>query len=312
MTEVSEFQAGLPAWVDLTAPDLDGAAKFYGELLGWDTSEAPDDDDAYGGYQLFEKDGNQVAGLMEPQDENQPPSWNVYIAVEDIEATMEKAKEAGGEVIVEPMDVGDQGRIAFFSDPTGAALGLWQANENTGMDVVSQPGAPAWHQVNTREPDKAEEFYKEVFGWESEQLDTGGTDYWQFTAGGKNAAGMFRMGDDFPDDVPAHWIVYFAVEDLDAAYEKAKEGGATVRAEPLDNEAGRMAVFTDPNGAAFALINQGGGSVAGDGGDGEAEAQGEGDGDGDDGGESDSGEDREQRDEDEDEDKDEGDESEKS
>jgi len=74
---------------------------------------------------------------------------------------------------------------------------------------------------------------------------------------------MFRMGDDFPDDVPAHWIVCFAVEDADAATEKAKEGGAQVRAEPFDNEAGRFSVLTDPHGAAFALIHQGGGSVAG-------------------------------------------------
>lgn len=74
---------------------------------------------------------------------------------------------------------------------------------------------------------------------------------------------MFRMGDDFPDDVPPHWIVYFAVDDADAATEKAKEGGAQVRAEPFDNEAGRFSVLTDPHGAAFALIHQGGGSVAG-------------------------------------------------
>ncbi len=71
------------------------------------------------------------------------------------------------------------------------------------------------------------------------------------------------MGDDFPEEVPGHWIVYFAVEDADAATEKARENGASVRAEPFDNEAGRFAVLTDPHGAAFALINQGGGSVAG-------------------------------------------------
>ena len=75
---------------------------------------------------------------------------------------------------------------------------------------------------------------------------------------------MLRMGDDFPDEIPAHWIVYFGVEDTDSAAEKAQEGGATMRAEPFDTEAGRIAVFTDPHGAAFALINQGGGDVAGE------------------------------------------------
>jgi Glyoxalase-like domain len=87
------------------------------------------------------------------------------------------------------------------------------------------------------------------------------------------------MGDDFPEEVPAHWIVYFAVEDADAATEKAKEGGAQVRAEPFDNEAGRFSVLTDPHGAAFALIHQGGGSVAGEAG-GEEDEEEKGDGDG--------------------------------
>jgi uncharacterized protein len=117
--------------------------------------------------------------------------------------------------------------------------------------------------MNTRDPEKAEEFYTAVFGWESEKVDTGGADYWEWQLDGKSVGGMFQMGDDFDEDIPAHWIVYFAVEDADAATEKAKEGGATVRAEPFDNEAGRFSVLTDPHGAAFALIHQGGGDVAG-------------------------------------------------
>jgi predicted enzyme related to lactoylglutathione lyase len=159
------------------------------------------------------------------------------------------------------MDVGDLGRMAVYGDSSGAVFGVWQPGEHKGSEVVSEPGTIAWHQVNTRDPEDALEFYSQVFGWESEQVDTGGADYWQMTKDGANVGGVFRMGDDFPDEVPAHWIVYFAVEDCDAATEKAKENGAQVTAEPFDNEAGRFAVLLDPHGAAFALINQGGGSV---------------------------------------------------
>jgi predicted enzyme related to lactoylglutathione lyase len=259
MPDVDEFQPGLPSWADLATKDADESVSFYGELLGWEADEPNDD---FGGYRNFRKDDKLVAGLA-PAQEGQPPSWNIYISVSDADETAEKVGEAGGEVKVEPMDVGDLGRMAVFTDPTGAYFGIWQAKEHKGADVVSEPGYVAWHQVNTRDPEEAEEFYKAVFGWESDKIDTGGADYWEWQQDGKSVGGMFRMGDDFPEDVPAHWIVYFAVEDADAATEKAKEGGAEVRAEPFDNEAGRFSVLTDPHGAAFALINQGGGSVAG-------------------------------------------------
>ena len=264
MPEINEFPPGLPSWADLMTPDTDAAASFYGELFGWESKEGAGDPEETGGYRLFMRDDKQIAGLMRSQQEGQPPSWNTYIAVSDADEVAEKVEEAGGEVMMGPLDVMDQGRMAFFTDPTGAALGVWQAKEHKGAEVVSEPGSVAWNQVNTRDPEKAEEFYKAVFGWDSERVDTGGADYWEWQLDGKSVGGMFRMGDDFPDEVPAHWIVYFAVEDTDAATEKAKEGGAQVRAEPIDNEAGRFAVLTDPAGAAFAVINQGGGGVAGE------------------------------------------------
>ena len=256
MPEVSQFQPGLPSWADLSTPDAEESASFYGGIVGWETKEAPGGPEETGGYRLFLKDGKQVAGLMQIQQEGQPPSWNTYISVADADETAEKVKEAGGQVIVEPMDVADQGRMAFFADPTGAAFGVWEPRTHKGAELVSEPGATAWHQVNTRDPEKAVEFYRAVFGWDCERRDTGGAEYWEWQLEGNSAAGMLRMGDDFPDEVPAHWIVYIAVEDTDAAARKASEGGAEVRADPFDSEAGRIAVLTDPHGAAFALISQ--------------------------------------------------------
>ena len=258
MPEMDGFKHGLPSWADLGSPDPDESATFYRELLGLETTEA---DDELGGYRMFLRESRQVAGLGPLQQEGQPPSWTTYIDVADADAVTEKVREAGGEVHVQPMDIRDFGRMAIFADPTGAVYGVWQAGEHKGSQVVGEPGSVAWHQCNTREPGEALEFYGKVFGWESEKVDTGGVDYWQLSSEGATVGGLFRMGDDFPDEVPAHWIVYFAVEDADAATEKAQENGATVRVEPFDNEAGRFSVLQDPHGAAFALINQGGGSV---------------------------------------------------
>jgi uncharacterized protein len=261
MPEISEFPPGLPSWAELSTPSADESAEFYVGLFGWEVREGQEDGDETGGYRMFLKDGKQVAGLMEMQE--QPPSWNTYISVSDADDVAKRSNDAGGQVLVEPRDVLDLGRMAFLADPTGAPLGVWQAREHKGAELVSEPGATAWHQLNTRDPEKAVDFYHAVLGWDNERVDTGGADYWEWRLGGKSVGGMFRMGGDFPEELPAHWIVYFAVEDADAATEKAKEAGAQVRAEPFDNEAGRFAILTDPHGAAFAVIHQGGGSVAG-------------------------------------------------
>src|SRR5918998_3567133 len=193
MPEISEFQPGLPSWADLSTPDADESASFYEALFGWEAKDPPGaDSQDFGGYRLFLKDGKQVAGLMKIQREGQPPSWSTYISVSDADEILDKVKEAGGEVVVEPMDVMDRGRMAFFADPTGAAFGVWQAKEHTGADVVSEPGAVAWHQVNTRDPEKAREFYEAVFGWNCERLETGGrgTSEWA-RPGGENREGAF-------------------------------------------------------------------------------------------------------------------------
>ena len=57
-----------------------------------------------------------------------------------------------------------------------------------------------------------------------------------------------------PDEVPPHWLVYFTVEDTDAALEKVKVGGGDVRFGPIDIPVGRFAVVADQFGAAFAVM----------------------------------------------------------
>ena len=77
---------------------------------------------------------------------------------------MAKVKEAGGAVMVEPMDVMDLGRMAIFADPTGAVLGVWQPGTFIGAEIVNEPGALSWNEVNTRDPGAAKVFYGSVFG----------------------------------------------------------------------------------------------------------------------------------------------------
>ena len=255
MSERTSYAPGTPSWVDLGAPDVDAAATFYEGLLGWQTPEMPNSAEM-GGYRRAKLDGADVAGMMPLMQEGQPPAWRSYVSVEDADATAAAVKEAGGGVIVEPMDVMDLGRMAVFSDPTGAAFGIWQPGTFAGAARVNEPGALAWNELNTRDPEAAKAFYAAVFGWGFEDHDMGEMGvYTEWKQGDASIGGMMDMGNtQMPPEVPAHWLVYFAVENTDAAVETVKSSGGNVAFGPIDIPAGRFAVVTDPFGAVFAVI----------------------------------------------------------
>jgi uncharacterized protein len=255
MSERNSYTPGTPSWVDLGTPDIDAAVEFYGGLFGWDVPE-PENAEQTGGYSQAMKDGKPVAGMMPLMQEGQPPAWSSYVSVEDADATAAKVAEAGGNVIAEPMDVMDLGRMAVFADSTGAVFGIWQPGTFIGAGLVNEPGALSWNELNSRDPEAAKAFYGAVFGWSFEDNDMGemGT-YTTLKLGDDMVGGMLDMGArGVPEQVPAHWQVYFAVEDTDAAVEQVKQGGGSVMVEPMVVPAGRFAILTDPHGASFAVI----------------------------------------------------------
>jgi predicted enzyme related to lactoylglutathione lyase len=254
MPEMTEYTPGTPSWVDLGTPDMDKTVAFYGAVFGWDIPESPNADQT-GGYRTATSGGRSVGGVMPLMQEGQPPVWSTYVSVEDADATVAKVTEAGGTVIAPPMDVMDLGRMAVFMDPTGAVLGVWQPMEMKGAQLVNEPVSVTWNELNTRDPEAAQEFYAAVFGWQAEMSDEGGVGYVMFTrADGSRVAGMMDIGrTEMPDEIPAHWLVYFAVADTDSTISEAQENGGTLRFGPVDIPIGRFAVLTDPNGSAFAV-----------------------------------------------------------
>src|SRR5437588_9014111 len=103
---------------------------------------------------------------MQHMQEGQPTAWLTYISVADADATTDKAKAAGGSVLVEPMDVMDIGRMAIFTDPTGAVFGVWQPNAFAGAELVNEPVSLCWNEVHTHDIDADKAFYGSVFGWQ--------------------------------------------------------------------------------------------------------------------------------------------------
>jgi uncharacterized protein len=257
MPERTSYEPGTPSWVDLTTPDLEGAKRFYAELLGWEVEETGTVEET-GGYVFFTRNGKKVAGGGPPQGPDQPPAWATYFATADADAAVAKAKENGAQAMMEPMDVMDAGRLGFLAHPAAGMFGVWQAGRHIGAELVNEPGALTWNELLTRDTDGAKRFLQAVFGLTPVDQEMGpGMTYTILTLGDTGVGGLFSMPPGVPDEAPpAFWQVYFEVEDTDAAVARTQELGGTVLMEPMTMEGvGRMAAISDPQGAAFSVIS---------------------------------------------------------
>lgn len=253
MGQRTAYEPGTFCWADLGTTDADAARAFYGALLGW-TGEPGGPET--GGYATMALAGAVVAGIV-PQAPDQraagvPPSWRSYVAVDDVEAAAARAAGLGGRVVAPAVDVGALGRTAVVADPQGAALGLWQAREMAGAQVVNDVGAMVLNQLNTTDPEGAQAFYGALFGWAFAPVAGGALPYWGVTSGGRLNGGMMALDPRAP--APPHWLVYFTVDDLDGADALLVDGGGAVVVPPMAVESGRILVAHDPQYAFFALF----------------------------------------------------------
>jgi len=90
--------------------------------------------------------------------------------------------------------------------------------------------------------------------WEAVEEDFDGFRYTTFKLGDENVGGMFGMDEKWPQEIPAHWMVYFAVEDTDAAAKKVEELGGRISVPPTDSPFGKFAVAADPQGGTFSIV----------------------------------------------------------
>jgi predicted enzyme related to lactoylglutathione lyase len=272
MAERDGFIPGVPCWVDTSQPDPDAAAAFYSGLFGWEVEDVMPPG-AQGKYLTGRLRGRDVGAISSQQpDGPSTPVWNTYIQVDSAEDTAAKVRDAGGRVLMEPMDVMDAGRMAVFADPEGAVVSVWQPGRHRGSGVVNEHGAVVFNDLNTRDPEGAKDFYGYVFGWRT--LSLGDAELWRLPGYGDHlekgdpqlrermadvgapegfedvVASLNVIGPDRPD-VPAHWGVTFATDDADATAARAAELGGTVLAAPFDAPWVRMTVLADPQGATF-------------------------------------------------------------
>jgi predicted enzyme related to lactoylglutathione lyase len=294
MPERDGYIPGVPCWVDVSEPEPEAATDFYGGLFGWEFEDlmSPSSKDSYfiarhkaNSSSIFDTSGDVQAGdvaAVRSIPEAAPPMamWNTYFWVDSADEAVSKVRDAGGSVLMEPFDFQDASRMAVFTDPEGAAFGVWEAKEHRGARLVNDPGAVVFNGLNTRDAEGAKSFYGSLFGWQTGSIG-GGAEGWtlpgygdwlerehhpelrkQMAAAGapdgfEDVVGsIIPIGDDQPD-TPAHWGVTFAVDDADATAAKATELGGRVIVPPFDAPWStptytiRMTVIADPQGATF-------------------------------------------------------------
>jgi predicted enzyme related to lactoylglutathione lyase len=273
MAERDGYIPGVPCWIDTSQPDPEAVLDFYSGLFGWefeDTMPA----DSEGKYFIARIRGGEVAAVSS-QPEGAPPmaTWNTYIWVESADETASKVTEAGGQVMVEPFDVMDAGRMAVLADAEGAVFCVWQAKQHTGARIVNEHGALNFNGLNTRDAEAAKRFYGSVFGWQTLTLP-GGFEMWTLPGYGDylerdnpglrqrvaEMGGMPGFEDvvasiqpiaDDHRDMPAHWSVTFGVDDAEAVAQRATQLGGQVLVPPFDAPWARLTGIADPGGAAF-------------------------------------------------------------
>ncbi len=241
-----------PAWVDLSSHDAGASRDFYAKVFGWNVDVNPDPQ--YGGYAIAKLADQDAAGIGPAMDPNAPTAWNIYIGTSDIDALAKRVQAAGGTVIAAPFDVGDQGKMAVFQDPSGAFISAWQGSRMGGFQTDA-PNSFGWAELSARGIDKAIPFYTSVFGWTTKTSPMGeGQPYTEFQLDGESVAGAWEMNPMVPAEVPSYWQVYFAVDDVDAAFKTAIDAGARELQGPQDFPGGRFAIVSDPQGASIGLL----------------------------------------------------------
>ena len=260
------YPNGLFTWADVSLPDPAAGSQFYSALFGWDAEDQQDPEGNYV-YTMFSRDGKTVAGLgpmpQEMQAAGAPPTWNSYVTVHDLDATV-AAAEANGGTVMGTMDVFTSGRMAIVADPTGAMLMLWQPQDHVGAQAFTGHGSMTWNELATRDRAKAQEFYRAVLGWTYED-SPGPFDYQLIVVDEKEEegqpyfpdklnGGMLTMDETWPAEMPAHWMVYFTVDNTDDLIAKLEELGGEVAVPAFDTDQGKIAVVRDPQGGTFSVI----------------------------------------------------------
>ena len=252
-------------WYELMTSDPDGAARFYGAVVGWTIAAHGDPADGGVDYRMIGRsDGGQAGGVLALNADmlagGARPAWLGYLYTPDVDATVAAIGADGGSVHMPPTDL-PVGRIAMLADPQGAPFYVMNpippaGQEDMDSDAFSVTEAQhvRWNELMTSDPDAAIAFYRRHFGWGQEgAMDMGALGAYRFLQVGD--VGIGAVMPLMPETPASTWTFYIGVDDIDRAAAAVAAAGGTVTNGPMEIPGGEYAMNgIDPQGAAFGLV----------------------------------------------------------
>ncbi|GAA2747276.1 VOC family protein [Terrabacter aerolatus] len=251
---VPDYPYGSPCWVDLLVADVPRAKAFYGDLFGWQWLSG---DPSTGGYTMALLDGHPVAGISRKPDSAPVPSqWTTYLRVGDLEVAALAINAYGGRTLGRPVAIGALSRTLIAVDPGGTYFGVWEPGDLPGSGVLDEPGSLTWNELLTRDYDRVQGFALAVFGHEfTDETEPGGPRWaTAHTGDGNPAFGLAEIDDEWPQEIPPHWVASFATRNVVAGVARALDLGARLLQGPFDGPYGVGAVLSGPEGEVFSLL----------------------------------------------------------
>jgi predicted enzyme related to lactoylglutathione lyase len=251
---MATIPTGRFVWFEYVSKDDKKAQAFFGELFHWKTKDMPMPNGSK--YTQIMLGNEQIGGyLPSPPGGPDHAHWLAHLQVTNAAEAANKVKSLGGRIAKEPTKMGDFGTMAVVIDPFGAPFALWQPAQPEGTgDYKGTEGSFVWNELYAPDVDKAVSFYKQIGGFEVEQMKSNGgpgpSRYDILKSDGKGRAGIMKM-----EGVPPMWMPYVKVANTDQIVDKAKRLGATSKhpAETIPN-VGRLAVVADPLGALIGIL----------------------------------------------------------
>lgn len=246
----STYRHGNFVWHELMTPDGAGAEKFYSELLGWTIRHTQISGNRL--YRLVDANGREQGGIFEiSPEEGVPAHWCGYVSVPDVDEAIKLAKEHGGKVPCDPIDIPHVGRFAQVLDPEGAGFTVYRdANGDGPAREMPGLGDFCWDSLTAHDGERALAFYSAVVGWTRGKFgDAPGLFF--ATSSGETIADV----DPPQGGAPSHWTTHVVVANLQESRAKAEKLGAKILAGEINVPGvGQMAIISDPWGAVISLF----------------------------------------------------------
>jgi predicted enzyme related to lactoylglutathione lyase len=241
--------------------DAEAAKDFYDSVVGWQIG--PGAEEMQGYRMIGRSDGGFAGGVLpitqDMQAHGSRPGWLCYIHVPDVDRAVAAIEQAGGKTWMAATDIPNVGRIAMVSDPQGAPFYVMTptppANDPNAQSDVFSPSAQqrvGWNELQTSDVDAARRFYREQFGWDTDEfMDMGEMGKYYFIHhGGQRIGALFNAAGQRP-----HFRFYIRVPSIGQAKQVAESKGGTIHMGPHQVPTGDWIVIgSDPQGAEFALV----------------------------------------------------------